>query len=159
MADDFFENHELSLWIFSYGISNIILLLLGGGVACFLMVMSIHVLTGELSAEQFGISLTIVEVLMALAIMVPNVLIIRGKPSALAVNKIMVCVQIASYLLFAMTFDQENKWFGLAFGVLPFLSLWLMSTPRYRAFIAYHEALHKDPIGFREKLLQRISDS
>ncbi|SON51976.1 hypothetical protein [Vibrio tapetis] len=155
MTEDFFEKHELSLWIFACGISNVILLLLGGGGACFVVIISIQTFTGELSTEQFGISLTIIEVLMALAITLSNIFIFRGKPRALVVNKLIAYVQITSYFLFAIIFEHEDKWLGLFFGVLPLMSLWLMSTSKHRAFVGYHEALHKDPVGFRQKLLDR----
>lgn len=159
MTDDFFDNHEFSLWIFAYGISNIILLLLGGGGACLVIILSIQAFTGELSTEVFGISLTTAEVLMTLAITITNLMLIRGKPNALAVNRLITYIQITCYILFAITFKHEHKWFGMAFLLFPLLSIWIMSTSKFRAFVAYHKALHKNPTDFRKRLLQRINNS
>lgn len=159
MAEDYFKKHELSLWIFAIGISVIMTILIGGGIAVILLTFLLAQNINHFSTMEYFALAGALGVTIALTTSITNILIIRGRPYGVKVNTYNVYFQIMCYLLFAIAFEHEDKWIGMLFSVLPFLSLWLMSTKKYHAFVAYHEALHKDPIGFREKLLKRINDS
>ncbi|SON51977.1 hypothetical protein [Vibrio tapetis] len=159
MTDNFFKNHELSLWIFAVGVLVIMTILIGGGIAVFLLTIILERYVGYFSIMEYFALAGIFSILMVLITSIANLLIIKGKPRAKQLNIINIYFQIVCYLLFAMTFEHEDKWLGVLFGVLPLLSLWLMSTQKYHAFVAYYEALYQDPAGFREKLLQRLNNS
>ncbi|SON51980.1 hypothetical protein [Vibrio tapetis] len=157
MTDNFFKNHELSLWIFAVGITVIMSILIGGGIAVILLTFVLAQHIDYFSTMEYFVFAGALGVIMSLTTSITNLLIIRGRAYAVGINIINIYFQICCYILFAVFLEHKDKWQGLVFSILPFLSLWLMSTPRYRAFVAYHEALHKDPIGFRQKLLERIS--
>ncbi|MGF1727487.1 hypothetical protein [Photobacterium nomapromontoriensis] len=156
MIDDFFERHELSIWIFVTGISVIMLPIFGGGLICPLVIGLLQQLLGKFTAEEFGVLLVSLELIMSLFIAIPNILIIRGRSGAVKINKIIINIQLTCYIVVAILLEHEYKWFFIMFVFFPLLASWLMSTARYQAFVAYHEALHKDPVGFRQRLLDRM---
>ncbi|SON51978.1 hypothetical protein [Vibrio tapetis] len=155
MKDDFFENHELSIWIFFVGIAVIISMMIGGGVTIPLLLFTLEQLIGEFTPKMYGIHFVLLVITMTLFTVVPSLFIIRGKKALVKVNKMTIFIQVVIYCFALVIYEHEYKYFFLSFVSFPLLALWLMSTPKYRAFVAYHEALHKDPIGFRQKLLDR----
>ncbi|MCE9686349.1 hypothetical protein LZP73_09005 [Shewanella sp. AS16] len=156
MPNNFFEKHEFSMGMFAAGIAVIMFIMFSAGVVCFLAILSLQTLFGEFTSKEFGILLVSSELIMTLSIVVPNVLIFRGKPRAAKVNKINIYFQFVCYLLFLFTFENKNDWFLLSFVIFPLLANWLMASAKYQAFLAYHEALRKDPIGFRRSLAKKM---
>lgn len=156
MSDNFFEKHDLSIGMFVVGIAVIMLILISAGIVCFLMILTLQTLLGKFTSEVFGILLVSSELIMTLSIVIPNILIIRGRPKAVKVNQINIYIQLICYLLFLLTFQNKNDLFLLIFVILPLFANWLMLSTKYQAFLAYHEALRKDPIGFRQSIAKRM---
>ncbi|MGF1727486.1 hypothetical protein [Photobacterium nomapromontoriensis] len=157
MIDDFFEKHEISILTFVAGISVIMLIMFGGGMAAFIAVASTEHLVGEFSSKQLLTYIVALEIMMNAVIVIPNVLIIVfGKPQAVIVNKINLYFQFTCYSLYILTFGHDIEWFCAIFITFSLLAYWLMSTAKYQAFVAFYEALRKDPVGFRQRLLDRM---
>ncbi|NMH66499.1 hypothetical protein [Shewanella salipaludis] len=156
MSDNFFEKHEFSMGMFAAGIAVIMFIMFGAGIVCPLAILSLQTLFGEFTSKEFGILFTSSVVIMTLIIVVPNVLIFRGKPRAAKVNQINIYFQLVCYSLLSLTFEHQYKWVFLSFVIFPLLANWLMVSAKYQAFLAYHEALRKDPIGFRRSLAKKM---
>ncbi|MCE9686348.1 hypothetical protein LZP73_09000 [Shewanella sp. AS16] len=156
MPDNFFEKHEFSMGMFAAGIAVIMFIMFGGGMASLLVVLSMQQLLGEFTSKELVSYVGILELIMNFCIVVPNVLILRGKPRAAKVNQINIYFQLICYSLLSLTFEHQYKWVFLSFVIFPLLANWLMVSAKYQAFLAYHEALRKDPIGFRRSLAKKM---
>ncbi|NMH66970.1 hypothetical protein [Shewanella salipaludis] len=156
MSDNFFEKHEFSMGMFAAGIAGIMFIMFGGGMASFLVVLSMQKLLGEFTSTELVSYVGILELIMNFCIVVPNILILRGKPRAAKVNQVNIYFQLVCYSLAALTLEHQNKWFCLSFVIFPLLANWLMASAKYQACLAYHEALRKDPIGFRRSLAKKM---
>ena len=99
MSDNFLK-HDLSIGVFVVGIAVIMFLMFGAGAIGPLLFLTIETLFGKLTNEEFGILFASSIVIMTLSIVIPNVLIIRGRPRAVKINKINVYFQLICYLLF-----------------------------------------------------------
>lgn len=157
MPDNFFEKHDFSIGMFVVGIAVIMFIMFGAGVLCPLMILMLQTLLGEFTPEEFGLLFASSALIMTLSIVIPNILIIRGRPKAVKVNQINIYFQFACYLLFSLIFEHQYKWFFLCFVIFPLLANWLMTSAKYQAFLAYYEAIRKDPAGLRrsmEKMLE-----
>ncbi|MCS6119755.1 hypothetical protein G3444_12690 [Shewanella baltica] len=156
MSDIFFEKHDLSIGVFVVGIAVIMFLMFGAGAIGPLLFHAIETLFGKLTNEEFGILFASSIVIMTLSIVIPNVLIIRGRPRAVKINKINVYFQLICYLLFLLVLEHQKNWIFLCFVIFPLLANWLMSSAKYLTFLAFYETLRKDPIVFRQSLAKRI---
>ncbi|WP_411994085.1 hypothetical protein [Agarivorans sp. DSG3-1] len=156
MTDSFFKKHELSMWIFVVGISVIMTIIIGGGIATVLVVELFQEIFGKFTVDEYLAFNGVLGLTITLIIVATNVLIIRGRPHAVKVNRLNVYFQLASYLLYALIVEHDDKWFGLMFIAFPLLASWLMSSAKYQAFVAYHEALRKNPVEFRQALQKRL---
>jgi hypothetical protein len=157
MPDNFFEKHDFSIGMFVVGIAVIMFIMFGGGMAPLLVVLSMQQLLGEFTSKELVLYIGILELIMNFCIVVPNIMIIRGRPRAAKVNQINIYFQFACYLLFSLIFEHQYKWFCLSFVIFPLLANWLMTSAKYQAFLAYYEAIRKDPAGLRrsmEKMLE-----
>ncbi|PIW62125.1 MAG: hypothetical protein COW15_05925 [Shewanella sp. CG12_big_fil_rev_8_21_14_0_65_47_15] len=152
MPDNFFEKHDFSIGMFVVGIAVIMFIMFGAGVLCPLVILTLQTLWGEFTPEEFGLLFVSSALIMTLSIVIPNILIIRGRPKAVKVNQINIYFQLVCYSLLLLTFEHENKWFFLCFVIFPLLANWLMASAKYQAFLAYYEAIRKDPAGFRRSI-------
>ncbi|QLE86648.1 hypothetical protein FLM48_17155 [Shewanella sp. Scap07] len=157
MTDNFFEEYDFSLWIFAVGITVIMLLIISTGVIAPLLLLSLQSIVGEFSNQTFGILLLSIELVIALPLIIANLLVIRGKANAVIVNKASIFFNLVSYLFIAMVLEHEYKWFFMMLISLPVLARVLMQTQKYAAYVAYFEALHRNPQEFREALFRRSS--
>ncbi|SON51979.1 hypothetical protein [Vibrio tapetis] len=155
MKNDFFESHELTPWIFVIGISVIMTLIIGGGAACFLLLLTVHQVLGYFTIGEYLAAGYVLGIVMTISTSITNILIFRGKPKATIINKIYLYFQLAGYFIVLLIFEDDYKWFFMSCSIFSILAGWLISTPRYHSFVAFYEALHKDPVGFRQKLLDR----
>ncbi|GDY25099.1 hypothetical protein AHAT_09890 [Agarivorans sp. Toyoura001] len=155
MSDSFFDKYENSLLNFVVGITVIMFIMFGAGVLCPLLILLAQQFVGEFTPKEFGTFFLVCILVMTLCIVVPNILIVRGKPIAAKINLWNIYFQLACYSLLLLLFKHEYKWLFLSFVSFPLLAYWLMLTTKYKAFVSFYEALRKDPVGFREKLLER----
>lgn len=152
MSDDFFDKHENSLLNFVAGLAVIMFIMFGGGILWPSLIFLLQQLMGEFTSKEFSILFLVGALVISLCITIPNVMITRGKVGAAKFNKINIYIQYACYLLLSLVYEDEYKWISVGFVIFPLLAHWLMVSAKYKAFLAFYEALRKDPEGFREKL-------
>lgn len=151
--DDFFDNHDINLGVFAVGLVVIMSLIIGGGVVGVLIVESFQQVFGGLSIDIFLALVGALELAMCIAVIIPNIMIVRGKPNAAKANRVHAYVQVTCYLLALLALINDRK-MGLVFAsIFPLFTIYLMSTNRYQIFIGFYEAIHKDPEGYRRRVL------
>ncbi|MBQ4889552.1 hypothetical protein J8L86_06820 [Shewanella sp. MMG014] len=149
MNGNFFEEYDFSLWIFVVGIAVIMLLMIGAGIAAVILVFSFEDQFGDLSPQIFWGFLIPIEVILSLSITFTNIMITRGHSAAVKANKAIIYITLSFFFFGLLFFVHEFKWFFLSFVTLPVTAYWLMNSVKYKAFLAYFEALHRDPEAFR----------
>ncbi|MFS1437328.1 hypothetical protein [Shewanella sp. 10N.286.48.A6] len=157
MNGNFFEEHDFSLWIFAVGTTVIMLMMIGAGIAAAIFVFSLEYLFGDFTPEKLWGILIPIEVILSLSITFTNIIITRGYPKAAKANKAIIYIILACFLFGLLFFDHEFKWLYLSFIALPATAFWLINTTKYKAYLAYFEALHKDPEAFRLQMEKRVS--
>lgn len=153
-AEEFFDNHYLSIWVFLVGVAVITLIMMGGGMAVTLLAILIDQSSEHLTTDTFlALNFSFAGV-MTLLLVIPNMMIVRGKPKAAEINLINIYFQFLVYALGLFLLEDEHKLFFVSFVLFPIIGLWLMASTKYHTFVTYFSAIKKEPDSFREYFLK-----
>lgn len=89
-AEEFFDNHYLSIWVFLVGVAVITLIMMGGGMAVTLLAILIDQSSEHLTTDTFLALNFSFAGIMTLLLVIPNMMIVRGKPKAAEINLIVL---------------------------------------------------------------------